>query len=238
MKQTTFRGKDVTEEGVIRAMHLFDAELRDNFTGWGIYAVERDGKLYPPKRILSMATGIDVDDFAGGEPTNSRFKDLDFAIVKLSGLESPDEIEDAVETSLSIERDLENFLVADLPQIESGLQLFNENEKTGRQFDAKDAGRIDILCVDQEQHLVVLELKAGEADAKVASQILQYMGWIEENIAYGRPVRGIIIANEFSEKLKYAVRPVPAITLKKYEVRFTFIDIPSIVKPRPVNSVG
>ena len=81
-----------------------------------------------------------------------------------------------VAASLSLERDLENFLIADLTQLEFGLQLFQENDKSGKQFIAGDAGRIDVLCVDQSQNLVVLELKAGEADDKVATQILRCMG--------------------------------------------------------------
>jgi len=61
-------------------------------------------------------------------------------------------------------------------QLEFGLQLFQENDKSGKQFIAVDAGRIDVLCVDQSQNLVVLDLKAGEAAATVATQILRYMG--------------------------------------------------------------
>jgi hypothetical protein len=51
------------------------------------------------------------------------------------------------------------------------------------------------------------------------------MGWIKKNVAADRGVRGIIVANDFSEKLKYAVMPVPAIALKRYEVRFQFADV-------------
>ena len=207
-------------------MQRFDAEFRDKFSAWGTWAIERDGKYYPPKKLLSMATGIDVDDFNGGPPTNDRFKELGFNVVSRSGLqEAEEEIEEAIETSLSLERDLENFLVADLNQLEDGLQLFSRDGKSGKQFDVGDAGRIDLLCIDQAQNFVVLELKSGEADDKVCAQVLRYMGWVKKNVAGGRGVRGIIVANDFSEKLKYAVMPVPAIILKKYEVRFRFADI-------------
>jgi hypothetical protein len=230
MKQTTFRGKAITDEDIIREMKRFDAENREKFNNWGTYAVKRDGILYPPKELLSMTTGINVDEFNGGEYTNCRFRNLDFDVITIGTIpETDEEVEEAVETSLSLERDLENFLVADLTQIEPGLQLFQENEKSGKQLNAGDAGRIDVLCVDQSRNLVVLELKAGEADDKVATQILRYMGWISENIADGRDVRGIIVANEFTDKLKYAVKPVPAITLKKYEISFRFVNMSSFV---------
>jgi endonuclease len=51
------------------------------------------------------------------------------------------------------------------------------------------------------------------------------MGWVQENIAKGRQVRGMIVANEFNEKLKYAVKPVSMIALKKYDVSFKFANI-------------
>ena len=120
---------------------------------------------------------------------------------------------------------MENFLITNLTQLEPGLSLFQEQEKSGKQFDAGPAGRIDILCVDQVHNLVVLELKAGEADDKVCTQVLRYMGWVQENVAKGHQVRGMIIANEFNEKLKYAVKPVPMIALKKYDVSFKFANI-------------
>jgi Endonuclease NucS C-terminal domain len=228
MKETTFKGVKLTDERILAEMRRFDAEFRDKFTAWGVWAIERDGKYYPPKKLLSMATGIDVDEFNGGEATNSKFRELGFTVVRRSGApEAEEEIEEAVETSLSLERDLENFLVTDLGQLESGLQLVQIDGKSGRQFDTGDAGRMDLLCVDQNQDFVVLELKAGEADDKVCSQILKYMGWLKQNLAKDRGVRGIIIANDFSEKLKYAVMPVPAITLKKYDVRFEFTSLPA-----------
>ena len=216
----------LTDERISAEMVRFDAELRGTFSAWGTWAIECDGKFYPPKKLLSMATGIDVDDFNGGPTTNDRFKELGFSVVRRSGLpEAEDLIEEAIETSLSLERDLENFLAADLSQLEAGLQLFNRDGKSGKQFDVGEAGRIDLLCIDQAQNFVVLELKSGEADDKVCAQVLRYMGWVKKNVAGPRGVRGIIVANDFNEKIKYAVMPVPAIMLKRYEVRFQFADV-------------
>ena len=226
MKRTTFKGVEVTDEDIVHQMERFDAEFREGFSKWGAFAVKHDEKLYPPKQILSMATGVNVDEFSGGDYSNKRFFDLGFEVISAVPVtESVKEVEEAVETSLSLERDLENFLVTNLSQLEPGLSLFQEQEKSGKQFDAGPAGRIDILCVDQGNNLVVLELKAGEADDKVCTQVLRYMGWVQENIAKGRQVRGMIVANEFNEKLKYAVKPVPMIALKKYDVSFKFANI-------------
>jgi RecB family endonuclease NucS len=72
---------------------------------------------------------------------------------------------------------------------------------------------------------VVIELKAGKADDRACSQILRYMGWVMEHLAGNRNVRGIIVANEFSDFLKYAVKAASNLTLKKYEFHFDFKEV-------------
>ena len=44
------------------------------------YALSYDGRLYPPKHILSVVTGIPTADFNGGEQTNRVFRQLGFDI--------------------------------------------------------------------------------------------------------------------------------------------------------------
>lgn len=131
----------------------------------------------------------------------------------------------ALETTISLERDLERSLVGNLSQLQPNLRLYNENGLSGQQLDTGKVGRLDLLCVDQQGSLVVVELKAGRVDDKVCGQILRYMGWVRENLAHGKPVLGIIIGNEFSESMVYAVKAVSVIALKRYEVRFKFLDV-------------
>lgn len=140
--------------------------------------------------------------------------------------EIPEEIEAAaVETSLSLERDLEKSLLSNLGQVEPNLQLYQNKGIAGQQLDTGTVGRLDILGIDRNGDFVVIELKTGEADDRVCGQILRYMGWVKENLAGNRRVRGIIVANEFSDLLKYAAKAMPNVTLKKYEVRFEFKNI-------------
>jgi RecB family endonuclease NucS len=94
----------------------------------------------------------------------------------------------------------------------------------GCQFDAKAAGRIDLLAGDSDQNLVVVELKAGNADRQVCGQIQAYMGWVKANLAGPKGLRGIIVAHEFTERAKLAATVVPGLTLKKYRVNFVFAD--------------
>jgi len=163
----------------------------------------------------------------GGKPINSKFEELGFKVVTRDEPSDPDappgpDDEDEDETALTLEYDLENSLVGNLDQLEKGLKLYSEGSHTGRQFIAKGAGIIDLLVTDSSGDLVVLELKAGEADKKVCGQILAYMGWVRKNLAGKRKVRGIIVANEFTEKLALASGVVPDLALKKYTIVFRF----------------
>jgi len=132
---------------------------------------------------------------------------------------------EALETSLSLESDLEKSLLVNLEQLEQGLQLYRSSNMYGRQLETGKVGRIDILGIDKNKDFVVIELKAGKADDRACSQILRYMGWVMEHLAGNRNVRGIIVANEFSDFLKYAVKAAPNLTLKKYEFHFDFKEV-------------
>lgn len=134
--------------------------------------------------------------------------------------EAIEEITTAQETSLSIERDLQTFICNDLKQIEPGLRLF----QNGKEFTI-DIGRIDILAIDRKDDLLVIELKAGKAKDGALGQLLGYMGFVSSNIAKGKRVRGYIIANDFDDRLKYAVKSLNNVKLKAYKVNFSFEDV-------------
>jgi hypothetical protein len=63
----------VTADKISSAMNHFDNELRTSaqWVNWEDnqsyrYAINKDGKLYPVKQIVSMATGANVNSFSGG----------------------------------------------------------------------------------------------------------------------------------------------------------------------------
>lgn len=146
-------------------------------------------------------------------------------LIGREGLEEKEIFEEAYlpeEATISLERDLENFLLAKLNVLEEGLRLY-EGE-TGRQFQVQ-SGRIDILAQDKNNNFVVLELKAGTATDAVLAQILAYMADITRELSMGKPVRGIIVAYGFAEKLVAASSLLPTIKLKKYKVNFEFEEV-------------
>ena len=117
---------------------------------------------------------------------------------------------------------MEIFLLAKLNVLEEGLRSY-EGE-TGRQFQVK-SGRIDILAQDKDNNFVVLELKAGTATEAVLAQILAYMADITRELSMGKPVRGIIVAYDFADRLVAATSILPTIKLMKYKVNFEFEEV-------------
>lgn len=70
------------------ALRRFDADLRarKEWSGWEArasqkFALVHDGLRYPPKKIISMATGVPVGEFSGGHQSNEYLKNRGFEIV-------------------------------------------------------------------------------------------------------------------------------------------------------------
>ncbi|WP_230684362.1 HNH endonuclease [Burkholderia cepacia] len=75
-------------------MAQFDSHLRNQpeWLGWEDkasqkFAIEALGQLYPPRQIVSMATGVPVAQLTGGRQTNSYLGKLSFRVIRLRGTE-------------------------------------------------------------------------------------------------------------------------------------------------------
>jgi hypothetical protein len=124
---------------------------------------------------------------------------------------------DNSEITLSMEKDLETFLINNIISLDPTLLL----TKTGKRQITVPSGRIDILAKDKEGFDVIIELKAGEAKDGSLTQLLAYMNDLISESNSGK-VRGILVAHEFSDKLKKASKLVSGICLKRYNVSFNF----------------
>jgi hypothetical protein len=127
------------------------------------------------------------------------------------------------QSEFALELHLEEFMEANWSSINFGrrIAIWSDEEVSGRQFQT-DVGIIDFLCVDEESgDYVVLELKKGKTNDAVVGQIQRYKGWIRRNVAEpGQGVRGMIVAHEADDKLKYALSETPNIDLMTYKVSF------------------
>jgi len=123
-----------------------------------------------------------------------------------------------------LESHLEDFLVENWEKTSLGKRyslLEEDGDMIGQQY-RTNIGRIDLLAREKKTgDWVVIELKKGRPSISVVGQLALYMGWVQDNLARGEEeVKGVIIAGEADEKLKYAVEPIPGVELFTYSVKF------------------
>ena len=124
-------------------------------------------------------------------------------------------IEKANEITFGLERDLQTALRTNIQQLEHGLIIIDGGSEISTQ-----AGRIDITSKDSQGNIVVIELKAGRATSDVIAQVLSYMSAIADEEQ--KPVRGIIVAGDFSDRVDLAAKVVPNLALVRYSFQFSF----------------
>lgn len=116
---------------------------------------------------------------------------------------------------------LRKILAQDLSCLEPGLIPF-DSKASPEEVPVGEAGRIDLLCKDKSGNVVVVELKRDSSSDQVVGQIMRYMGYVTKNhLPKGKSVRGIIVAHEADEKLRFALLALPNVELKLYDVEVT-----------------
>lgn len=130
--------------------------------------------------------------------------------------------------SLSVERDLEQSLIQNLGMLEPGLSLYRDGDVDGRQLDTGVVGILDLLALDKNGDFVVIELKAGKAGDSVCGQVLGYIAWVRKELAGGKKVRGIVVASDFSDRLRYAAQGIGDLSLIRYSITFNFAAAPAM----------
>ncbi len=164
---------------------------------------------------ISDATGLSIGQIAAYRAHYTMGK---YGALIDSKTEEIEEIKEAVEATFSLERDLQAALRSNIEQLESGLRVVDGGSERRVSF-----GRIDITAEDKEGSIVVIELKAGEADRDAIGQLLSYMGQVVETVA--RPVRGILVAGSFSARAISAARVLANVELKAYSFKFFFNSV-------------
>lgn len=139
---------------------------------------------------------------------------------------TPGNVENASEFAL--EAHLEEFIDRNWGRIDFGCALtrYETEDQNGRQFPA-GTWSIDFLCKDRTRgDLTVVELKKGRSSDSTVGQLLRYMSWVREHVAEaGQQVRGIIIAKDVDDALRYAVKELPGVSVLTYRVNFELTPI-------------
>lgn len=137
--------------------------------------------------------------------------------------ERPSHEDSESQSQFALENHLEDFMDENWRSINFGSRLvpFQMEDQAGRQFPA-GPWSIDFLCTDQDTgDLVVIELKRGKSTDSTVGQLLRYIGWVRENLAApNQKVRGVIIAKEVDEALRYAVKNLENVDILTYEINF------------------
>jgi hypothetical protein len=127
-------------------------------------------------------------------------------------VEGPEDVPESY-TSVSLEKDLKEYLAKNPHVLEKGLKLIQ------KEFPTKEVGNIDLLLKDNKGYEVVAELKKGRKSDDVVGQISRYMGWVLKN--RNKKVRGIIVVGEPDQRLEYSILPFGgSIKIRYYRVKF------------------
>ena len=129
-----------------------------------------------------------------------------------------------------LEKFLSDFLVYNWEQtsIRQRYELYEEDGDIAQEYHTP-IGRIDLLARDRDNaDWVVIELKRGRSSDVVVGQLLRYMGWVQEDLAgEGEAVRGVVIAGDADDRLRYALKPLTdKVILLTYTVQFHVQEVP------------
>jgi RecB family endonuclease NucS len=126
--------------------------------------------------------------------------------------------------AFAAENHLRDYFAQHLDLLEKGLRLYvSDDGATGVEYPTP-VGRLDILALDSNDQFVVIELKVSKGPDSVCGQLMRYMGWVKRHLANGQAIRGFIIAQHISAKIRYAVVDLPNVFLKEYELSLTLRD--------------
>ncbi len=81
------------------------------------------------------------------------------------------------------------------------------------------ANTLDVLAARPSGSLLVIELKYDNPSDRAVGQLSRYMGWAEATYSEGRSdrVRGVVLTNAVSERLRFAVRGLDRAELWRYD---------------------
>ncbi len=136
-----------------------------------------------------------------------------------------------------LERDAEAYIVEHFSSLFPDWRIYNppdtppERRPLGVRF-RTDAAEIDILCLNEQNDYVVIELKRDRAPDRIVAQIDRAIAWVQIHLAEpGHRVRGVIIAQSLDRRLPYILARRPDITAFLFQWHMHFDEIGKHVLP-------
>lgn len=144
---------------------------------------------------------------------------LQFRIEKASSPQ-PDDVdaeldELRVDANFKVEKEMQAQVRLQIGQVEPGLTIADDGNEV-----SVATGRIDILARDSAGRLVAIELKAGKCPPGALEQTLAYAHSL--SIERQEPVRAMLIAGSFDDRLRAAAKRALDIELKTYAYSLAF----------------
>jgi hypothetical protein len=118
-----------------------------------------------------------------------------------------------LDTALFLEQELQRWLFKNWEQsrlavLEHGpLDLVDPEEQVRKlgKYNTGVVGEIDMLFRAESGAIVLCELKR-QSDDQTVGQLCRYWGWVTENLANGNQVYGVVLAQDISNSLRYAIK--------------------------------
>jgi hypothetical protein len=152
---------------------------------------------------------------------------LDILWHKLGEEEESAEMEETeTEHSFGLERHLQDFLRDNWDEMEvldGNWELYEDETGPDAGYEyTTSVGSIDLLAKHlDEPRWLVIELKRGQTSDQTVGQVLRYIGAVRREVAEeGDDIEGLIIAQDATEKLRYALGEHPSVRFRRYEVDF------------------
>jgi hypothetical protein len=123
-------------------------------------------------------------------------------------------------TIFQLEREMQSAVRKQLERLESGL-----TEADGGSEYTVSTGRIDVLAKGRNGKHVIIEMKAGACPAGTLEQALGYAQALSEELSITDSVRVIVVAADFSDRLRAAAKRIPEVELRKYEFSLQFKEV-------------
>jgi hypothetical protein len=120
------------------------------------------------------------------------------------------------------EQDLQKSLISQAEELFPDYVIFGNNFE-GIEYNI-EGKRIDLLLENKKENkLLVIELKANNADYKVYGQISMYLCLLEKKFPQ-KIIEGVIIAGEIDETLKIASQRDKSLKLKSYKMSLELVN--------------